>query len=206
MDRGIFVAMTGAKQIMQAQAVNNHNLANVNTVGYRADGVDFTSEPIYGPGYATRANSVAGDSGVDFSSGVLTTTGRSMDVAVNGKGYITVMGADGTEAYTRAGDLQVTADGALTTATGMPVMSESGPIVLPPASTVTIGGDGTVSVVPLGLSAAAQSQVDRVIRWCLLGTRSGSFPLALTISVVEIAAVLSSVSSTSERLSARSPT
>lgn len=162
MDRGIFVAMTGAKQIMQAQAVNNHNLANVNTVGYRADGVDFTSEPIYGPGYATRVNSVAGDSGVDFSSGVLTTTGRSMDVAVNGKGYITVMGADGTEAYTRAGDLQVTADGALTTATGMPVMSESGPIVLPPASTVTIGGDGTVSVVPLGLSAAAQSQVDRV--------------------------------------------
>jgi flagellar basal-body rod protein FlgF len=158
----MYVAMTGAKQIMQAQAVNNHNLANVNTVGYRADGVDFTSAPIYGPGFATRVNAIAGDAGVDFSSGVLTTTGRAMDVAVNGTGYITVMGADGTEAYTRAGDLQVTADGALTTATGMPVMSESGPIVLPPATTVTIGGDGTISVVPLGLSAAAQSQVDRI--------------------------------------------
>jgi flagellar basal-body rod protein FlgF len=154
--------MTGAKQIMQAQAVNNHNIANVNTVGYRADGVAFTSEPIYGPGYPTRVNSVAGDSGVDLSGGVLASTGRPLDVAVNGKGYITVMGADGTEAYTRAGDLQVTADGNLITASGMQVMSESGPLIVPPATTVTVGSDGTVSVVPLGLSPAAQSQVDRI--------------------------------------------
>ncbi len=162
MDRGLYVAMTGAKQIMQAQAVNNHNIANVNTVGYRADGVEFTSEPIYGPGYPTRVNSVAGDSGVDLSSGVLGSTGRPLDVAVNGKGYITVMGADGTEAYTRAGDLQVTADGNLITGAGMQVMSESGPLVVPPSTTVTIGSDGTVSAVPLGLSPSAQSQVDRI--------------------------------------------
>ena len=68
--------MTGAKQIMQAQAVNNHNIANVNTVGFRADSVAFVSEPIYGPGYPTRVNAVAGDSGTDFSSGVLQSTGR----------------------------------------------------------------------------------------------------------------------------------
>jgi flagellar basal-body rod protein FlgF len=158
----LYVAMTGAKQIMQAQAVNNHNIANVNTVGYRADGVEFTSEPIYGPGYPTRVNSVAGDSGVDLSSGVLGSTGRQLDVAVNGKGYITVMGADGTEAYTRAGDLQMTPDGNLITGSGMQVMSESGPLVVPPSTTVTIGSDGTVSVVPLGLSPSAQSQVDRI--------------------------------------------
>jgi flagellar basal-body rod protein FlgF len=154
--------MTGAKQIMQAQAVNNHNIANVNTVGYRADGVEFTSEPIYGPGYPTRVNSVAGDAGVDLSSGVLGSTGRPLDVAVNGKGYITVMGADGTEAYTRAGDLQVTADGNLITTSGLQVMSESGPLIVPPSTTVTIGSDGTISVVPLGLSPSAQSQVDRI--------------------------------------------
>jgi flagellar basal-body rod protein FlgF len=58
MDRGLYVAMTGAKQIMQAQAVNNHNIANVSTTGFRADAVSFTSEPIYGPGYATRVNAV----------------------------------------------------------------------------------------------------------------------------------------------------
>jgi flagellar basal-body rod protein FlgF len=162
MDRGLYVAMTGAKQIMQAQAVNNHNIANSSTTGYRADGVAFTSEPIYGPGYATRVNAVAGDAGTDFSSGVMMSTSRPLDVAVNGKGFIAVRGADGTEAYTRAGDLQVTALGAVITSTGFPVLSESGPLTVPPSTQVTIGTDGTVSVVPLGLSAAAQSQVDRI--------------------------------------------
>ena len=162
MDRGLYVAMTGAKQIMQAQAVNNHNIANSSTTGFRADGVAFTSEPIYGPGYATRVNAVAGDAGTDFSSGVLMSTSRPLDIAVNGKGFIAVRGADGQEAYTRAGDLQVTASGAVITSTGFPVLSDSGPLTVPPSTQVTIGTDGTVSVVPLGLSAAAQSQVDRI--------------------------------------------
>jgi flagellar basal-body rod protein FlgF len=162
MDRGLYVAMTGAKQIMQAQAVNNHNIANASTTGFRADGVAFTSEPVYGPGYATRVNAVAGDAGTDFSSGVMMNTSRPLDIAVNGKGFIAVRGADGKEAYTRAGDLQVTASGAITTASGFQVLSESGPLSVPPSTQVTIGGDGTVSVVPLGLSPAAQSQVDRI--------------------------------------------
>jgi flagellar basal-body rod protein FlgF len=162
MDRGLYVAMTGAKQVMQAQAVNNNNIANASTTGFRADTVAFTSEPIYGPGYATRVNAVAADSGVDFSSGVLTSTGRPLDVAVSGKGFIAVRGADGKEAYTRAGDLQVTDSGAVLTAAGQPVLSDTGPLQIPPATSVTIGTDGTVSVVPLGLSAAAQSQVDRI--------------------------------------------
>ncbi|MEA3107290.1 MAG: flagellar basal-body rod protein FlgF [Gammaproteobacteria bacterium] len=162
MDRGLYVAMTGAKQIMQAQAVNNHNIANSSTTGFRADGVAFTSEPIYGPGYATRVNAVAGDAGTDFSSGVMMSTSSPLDIAVNGKGFIAVRGADGQEAYTRAGDLRVTALGAVMTSTGFPVMSESGPLTVPPSTQVTIGTDGTVSVVPLGLSAAAQSQVDRI--------------------------------------------
>ena len=154
--------MTGAKQIMQAQAVNNNNIANASTTGFRADTVTFSSAPVYGPGYATRVNAVAGDAGTDFSTGVLTSTSRPLDVAVNGKGFIAVQGTDGKEAYTRAGDLQITDSGAVTTSGGLPVLSESGPLIIPPASSVTIGSDGTVSVVPLGLSAAAQSQVDRI--------------------------------------------
>jgi flagellar basal-body rod protein FlgF len=162
MDRGLYVAMTGAKQIMQAQAVNNHNIANINTVGFRADAVSFVSQPIYGPGYATRVNAVASDAGTDFSSGVMQSTSRDLDVAVNGSGYIAVQGADGKEAYTRAGDLRVTVDGAVTTASGQPVLSESGPLNIPPSTTVTIGNDGTVSVVPLGLSPVAVSPSDRI--------------------------------------------
>ena len=95
MDRGMYVPMTGAKQIMQAQAVNNHNIANLSTIGYRADTVSFDSEPIYGAGYATRVNSVAGDGGTDFSTGVMQTTGRNLDVAVTGNGFIAVRGSDG---------------------------------------------------------------------------------------------------------------
>lgn len=162
MDRGLYVAMTGAKQIMQAQAVNNHNIANLSTVGFRADAVSFDSQPIYGPGYATRVNAVAGDAGTDFSGGVMQSTSRNLDIAVNGKGFIAVRGTDGKEAYTRAGDLQVTTSGAVTTASGLSVLTEAGPLNIPPATQVSIGADGTVSVVPLGLSASASSPVDRI--------------------------------------------
>jgi flagellar basal-body rod protein FlgF len=162
MDRALYVAMTGAKQIMQAQAVNNHNIANLSTVGFRADAVSFGSEPIYGPGYATRVNAVAGDAGTDFSSGVMENTGRDLDVAVNGKGFIAIQGADGKEAYTRAGDLRVMPNGAVTTASGSPVLSDSGPIIVPPLTTISIGGDGTISVVPQGSAPFAVTQVDRI--------------------------------------------
>ncbi len=154
--------MTGAKQIMQAQAVNNHNIANISTIGFRADAVSFDSEPIYGPGYATRVNAVAGDAGTDFSSGTMETTGRDLDIAVNGKGFIAVRGTDGKEAYTRAGDLRLTPTGAVTTASGLAVLSESGPVVIPPSTQVSIGGDGTISVVPQGSQAFAVTQVDRI--------------------------------------------
>src|SRR5271167_351921 len=132
MDRGLYVAMTGAKQIMQAQAMNNNNIANISTVGFRADTVSFTSEPIYGPGYATRVNAVAGDSGTDYKSGVLMNTNQPLDIAVNGKGFIAVQGADGKEAYTRAGQLMVTESGAVTTVSGQPVLSDTGPLNVPP--------------------------------------------------------------------------
>jgi flagellar basal-body rod protein FlgF len=162
MDHGLYVAMTGAKQIMQAQAVNNHNMANVSTTGFRQDLHQFESFPIYGIGYPTRVNAVATDAGTDLNPGTLTTTGRDLDIAVNGKGFIAVQGADGKEAYTRAGDLQVSATGLLQTAGGHAVMSDGNPISLPPSTQISIGGDGTISVVPLGLSPAALSQVDRI--------------------------------------------
>ncbi len=162
MDHALYVAMTGAKQIMQAQAVNNHNMANVSTTGFRADLHAFSSLPIYGYGFPTRVNAVATDAGTDLTSGTLSTTGRDLDIAVNGQGFIAVQGADGKEAYTRAGDLQLSPTGLLQTTSGLPVMSEGNPISLPPATQITIGGDGTISVVPLGLAPSALSQVDRI--------------------------------------------
>src|ERR1700692_4275207 len=118
MDRGLYVAMTGAKQIMQAQAVKNTTIPNRAPIGSRADTGALDSEPIYGPGYATRVNAVAGDAGTDFSTGVMQGTSRDLDIAVNGKGFIAVRGTDGKEAYTRAGDLRLSPTGAVTAASG----------------------------------------------------------------------------------------
>ena len=118
--------------------------------------------PIYGVGFPTRVNAVATDAGTDLSSGTLATTGRDLDIAVNGAGFIAVQGTDGQEAYTRAGDLQISPTGMLQTAAGLAVMSDGGPISLPPSTQVSIGADGTISVVPLGLSPAALAQVDKI--------------------------------------------
>ncbi len=116
MDRGLYVAMTGAKQIMQAQAVNNHNIANISTIGFRADAVSFDSEPIYGPGYATRVNAVAGDAGIDFSS---RHHGEHRPQSRHRRQRQRIHRGSGRgrqEAYTRAGDLRVSPIGAVTTA------------------------------------------------------------------------------------------
>src|SRR5688572_19966488 len=100
MDKMVYVAMTGAKQIMQAQAVNNHNIANVSTDGFRADLHRFSTMPVYGDGYATRANAVTESLGFDTGTGTLLTTGRDLDIAIQGKGWIAVQAENGTEAYT----------------------------------------------------------------------------------------------------------
>jgi len=162
MDKMLYVAMTGAKQVMQAQGINNHNIANANTTGFRADLNGFASFPIYGDGYPTRVNAVAENVGFDESSGTVADTGRDLDVAVVGSGWIAVQDAAGKEAYTRMGNLELTANGVLQTAAGQPVLGDGGPVTLPPSNQITIGGDGTISVVPQGLGPETVSSISRI--------------------------------------------
>ena len=162
MDRMLYVAMSGAKQIMLAQAVNNNNLANVSTSGFRADLDAFRSMPVFGPGYPSRVYTVTENPGTDMSIGSLTTTGRELDVAVNGQGWITVQAPDGSEAYTRAGDLRVSINGQLETGAGHPVLGNGGPIAIPPFEKIEIGADGTISVLPIGQAPNSLAVVDRI--------------------------------------------
>ena len=162
MDRMLYVAMSGAKQIMLAQAVNNNNLANVSTTGFRADLDAFRSMPVFGPGYPSRVYTMTESPGTDMSSGALTTTGRELDIAVNGQGWITVQAPDGSEAYTRAGDLRVSVNGQLETGAGHPVMGNGGPISVPPFEKFEIGSDGTISILPIGQAPSALAVVDRI--------------------------------------------
>jgi flagellar basal-body rod protein FlgF len=162
MDKMLWVAMTGADQLLDAQAVVSHNLANASTNGYRADLHAFSSYLVEGPGFPTRINVVGEQVGFDPRIGTVQDTGRSLDVAIRGPGFLAVQATDGSEAYTRAGDLRVNADGILETASGLPVLGDGGPVTVPPVAKIEIGSDGTVSVVPQGLGPEALAAVGRI--------------------------------------------
>jgi len=162
MDRMLYVAMTGAQQTLQAQTVNNHNLANVSTTGFRADLAAFRSQAVDGSGYASRVYATAGTTGFDTTSGALLSTGRDLDVAINGQGWIAVQSADGTEAYTRAGNLQIDPTGQLMTATGQQVLGDSGPINIPPYNSLMFARDGSISIVAQGQTPDTTSTVGRI--------------------------------------------
>lgn len=162
MDRLIYVAMTGAKQLTQAQALVANNLANLNTQGFRADLARFEASPVAGAGYPSRVNTVASGLGFDHTPGTLLQTGRSLDVAIDGPGWIAVQAADGAEVYTRGGSFNVNALGLLETARGELVLGDNGPVSVPPHVQLAVGRDGTVSVVPQGQGPETMAQVGRI--------------------------------------------
>jgi flagellar basal-body rod protein FlgF len=154
MDRLIYTAMTGAKHILEQQATVSHNLANATTTGFRAQLDTFRAVPVLGEGLPTRAFVVDSTVGSDFTPGPLQQTGRELDVAVQGAGWIAVQAADGSEAYTRHGSLQLSENGVLQTQGGLSVQGDGGPISVPPDVTLAIGRDGTVSAIPNGGKSA----------------------------------------------------
>lgn len=162
MDEMAYVAMTGAIQTEYAQSINSNNLANISTTGFRSDLHSFSSVPIDGPGVETRVNAVVDSYGTDFTQGPVANTGRDLDVAIQGDGFIAVQAPDGTEAYTRAGDLRVEAGGLLANGAGHLILGDGGPVAVPPNSSLLIGGDGTISVQPLGQGPEALTIVDRI--------------------------------------------
>lgn len=162
MDKAIYIAMLGAKQTLAAQAVNSHNLANASTTGFKADLASFSPVEVQGAGFASRANVMAEDGGWSRAAGQMQNTGRELDLAVQGRGFIAIQDGAGREAYTRDGNLNVTADGLLETRSGHLVLGENGPISLPPSAKLNIGSDGTISLVPEGQGPETMVRVDRV--------------------------------------------
>ena len=149
MDRLIYTAMSGAKHAFLQQAGVAQNLANASTTGYRAMEHKFRAVPVQGEGAPTRAFVVDASVANVFDQGPMMATGRPLDVAVQGAGWIAVETPDGGEAYTRAGNLQTNANGQLQTAGGLNVQGDGGPLSIPPDNRISIAPDGTISVVPL---------------------------------------------------------
>lgn len=162
MDRLIYTAMTGAKHILEQQATTSHNLANATSTGFRAQLDSFRAVPVISDGLPTRSFVVDATVGSDFTPGPLQQTGRDLDVAVQGKGWIALQLEDGTEAYTRNGSLKLSENGVLQTQNGINVLGEGGPISVPPDVAVTIAKDGTVSAIAIGIKPGVPTEVGRI--------------------------------------------
>ena len=162
MDRMIFIAMNGARDTMKVQAINSNNLANASTVGFKADFHTMLSHQVDGPVHPSRVYAAIDGTATDTSQGSIITTGRDLDVAINGKGWFAVQAADGSEAYTRAGELRLDSAGRLITGSGNVVLGNGGPISLPAYSNLEIGSDGTISIQPLGQEINALAVIDRI--------------------------------------------
>ena len=163
MDKFLYVAMSGVKQNMTALSVRANNLANANTDGFKSDMAQARSMQAFGEGLPTRVFAMTESPSANFKSGPIKTTGRDLDVAINGDGWMAVQAADGSEAYTRSGSLSFDSTGLLHNDRGNPVMGDNGPIVLPlPIDKVAIAQDGTISIRPQGATAEVVEEVGRI--------------------------------------------
>ena len=161
MDRLLFTAVSGASHSLMQQQISANNLANANTTGFRADIALSQSEAVRGLGFATRVMVQPQTSGVDASSAAAERTGRPLDVAIQGEGYIAVQNSDGSEVYTRNGNMVQNEAGQLTI-NGYPVLGDNGPIVLPPNAIASFGHDGTLSITPDDGDVTATMDIDRL--------------------------------------------
>lgn len=163
MDRFLYIAMNGASNALHAQQTNANNLANVSTVAFKENLDHFQSQPVYGPGYASRAYASDESSGVDFKQGAVMTTGRDLDVMIDGEGWFAVQANDGSTAYTRRGDLHIDPTGLLLNGANQIVMGEGGPVTIPEFESLVIGRDGTISIRATGQEANTLVAIDRLV-------------------------------------------
>lgn len=162
MDKLLYTSMTGASQAMRSQTLDANNLANVNTVGFKGDLQRAVSFAVRGDVFPSRVMTQSQGIGSDFSKGSLMTTDRDLDVAIQGDGWLVVQDANGQEAFTRAGELLVDANGLMRTRDNLPVMGNAGPVSLPPYEQLEIGIDGVISVRALGQGPESLSEVNRL--------------------------------------------
>jgi flagellar basal-body rod protein FlgF len=161
-DKMLYVAMTGASQNTLAQRAHANNLANLSTNGFRRDFEQARSMPVFGDSLPARAYAMTERPATDFTPGALQETGRDLDIAIEGEGWIAVQTPQGGEAYVRTASLKIDAVGILRAGNDLPVMGNAGPVVIPPEQKVEIGRDGTISIRALGENPNVMAEVDRI--------------------------------------------
>ncbi|MGB0466183.1 MAG: flagellar basal body rod protein FlgF [Pontibacterium sp.] len=163
MDKVLYIGMTGARETMLAQQAHANNLANATTTGFKADMAQARAMPVFGEGLPSRVYAMTERPATNMDSGTLVETGRQLDIAIQGEGWIAVRTPEGKEAYTRGGELQIDAFGRLLTGSGLPVIGNGGePVVLPPIEQIDIANDGGITVRPQGEGATDLILVDSI--------------------------------------------
>ncbi|MEP3227099.1 MAG: flagellar basal body rod protein FlgF [Parasphingorhabdus sp.] len=162
MDKLAYTSINAMKSLMNRQTAIANNMANSNTIGFKADMVSAEAKYLVGPGHDSRAMAVQRDMQADMNSGSVTQTGRSLDIVLEGDALIAVQSAEGNEAYSRRGDFRIAATGTMVTGDGHPVLGQSGPITVPPSESINIGADGTIFFVPLGGDPTQPEELDRI--------------------------------------------
>ena len=147
-DRFAFTAMTGAKHAMGQLASTTHNMANLQTPGFREMLSMFRAVPVDGASADSRAFVVDSTPGADWTPGSVSPTGNPLDVAIKDQGLFVVRRGDGQEAYTRSGKFHLDAQGFLVTTAGLKVLDDQGSeIQIPEGSEdIQILANGTVRV------------------------------------------------------------
>jgi flagellar basal-body rod protein FlgF len=161
-DRFIYTSLSAMRGAMARQQATANNLANAGTPGFRADVAEAQALWIDGPSLEDRAMASEEVVNADLKPGPVTATGRDLDIAIRGNSLLAVQAPDGEEAYTRRGDLQLSASGLLTTGDGYAVLGEGGPITVPAAAKISIGRDGRISYVPVGGDPSQPQELDRL--------------------------------------------
>lgn len=162
MDRLIYTSLTAMRGSMSRQTAIANNLANAQTPGFRGDMAEAQSLWLQGSGLNARAMSSEEVLGADMRAGTVSATGRDLDIAIAGDAMLVVQAPDGEEAYTRRGDLQLSASGLLTTGDGHPVQGAQGPVTIPPADKISIDAEGRLWIVPAGGDPENPQEVDRL--------------------------------------------
>jgi flagellar basal body rod protein FlgG len=130
----------------------SHNLANVNTAGYKASRTAFStiftnqSSPAGTPQQTPAAYLSMGKQYIDVEEGIMKNTGSEFDFAIRGNGYFRIQKEDGSEAYTRAGNFRLDQNGALLTEGGLPVLDNSGSPIVLEQGTISSTKDGALYV------------------------------------------------------------
>ncbi|MEI6897227.1 MAG: flagellar basal body rod protein FlgF [Psychromonas sp.] len=152
MDKFLYISMSGAKENMNALAIHANNLANANKTGFKASFEQARSMQVYGQGLPSRVFAVTEEPGQNFESGIMQTTGRDLDVSIQGDGWLVVQSALGGEAMSRAGGLNINEQGFLVDNNGRQLLDlDSMPINIPlPVEKFNIRPDGMVEVRPEG--------------------------------------------------------